>query len=193
MKNQGITALLEAHAAGDGRALGRLFELAYGELIRLARGQRRRGGAPLTLDSRALVHEAYLRLAGGQAGAGRHREHFLAVAARAMRHALVDHVRALGRAKRGGDRVRVTLTHGAAVESFEPERLLALHQALERLATLEPRLVQVVECRYFLGLSEAETASALGVSLRTIQRDWRAASLWLARELAARPAGEEPA
>jgi DNA-directed RNA polymerase specialized sigma24 family protein len=87
----------------------------------------------------------------------------------------------------------VTLTHGAAVESFEPERLLALHQALERLATREPRLVQVVECRYFLGLSEAETASALGVSLRTIQRDWRAASLWLARELAARPAGEEPA
>lgn len=177
-----LTALLEAHARGDGAALGRVFEVVYGELRRLARSQRRRDRSA-TLQTTALVHEAFLKLQGGEAGAGRHRGQFLAVAARAMRHILVDHARSVMREKRGGGAARVELEDGAAAVERDAEQVLAVNQALERLEAIEPRLVRIVECRHFVGLSETETADAVGVSLRTVQRDWRAASLWLRREL----------
>lgn len=179
-----VTRLLEAYAGGDEAAFGRLFDCIYGELKRVARGQRHRlPGAGATLGTTALVHEAYLKLAGGDAGAGRNRGHFLAIAARAMRHILVDHARHVGRVKRGGGLARVALDEADAMLLPEAERLLALDQALARLQAIEPRLVRTVECRHFLGLTEEETAAALGVSLRTVQRDFRAASLWLKREL----------
>lgn len=186
-----ITQLLEAHARGDRDAFARLYESVYEELRRLARGQRRRlPGAGQTLDTTALVHEAYLKLVGGEARAGCNRGHFLAVAASAMRHILVDHGRAVSRAKRGGDRERTTLEPGSLAVEWQAEEILAVDRALEKLATVEPRLVRVVECRHFLGLTEAETAEALGSSLRTVQRDFRAASVWLKRELGQAPAGE---
>jgi len=187
-----ITQLLDAHARGDEGAFARLFERIYGELRRLARGQRHRlPGAGVTLDTTALVHEAYLKLAGGDANAGRNRDHFLAIAASAMRHILVDHARGVRRSKRGGDLERTTLEPSSAVVEWHAERVLAVDRALEKLETVEPRLVRVVECRHFLGLSEAETAETLGRSLRSIQRDFRAASLWLQRELGdGGPAGE---
>jgi len=179
-----ITQLLEAHARGDRDAFGRLFETIYAELRRIARGQRYRlPGAGDTLDTTALVHEAYLKLAGGDAGAGRNRGHFLAIAASAMRHILVDHARGLRREKRGGGLERTTLEPASAVVEWQAEKVLAVDRALAKLEALEPRLVRVVECRHFLGLSESETAEALGRSLRTVQRDFRAASLWLQREL----------
>ena len=188
-----VTMLLAAHAAGDATALGRVFELVYGELRRLARSQRR-GNRALTLETTALVHEAYVKLQGGEAVAGAHRGQFFAVAAHAMRHILVDHARALLRDKRGGGLARVELADGVAAVASDAERVLAVNLALEKLEKLEPRLVKVVECRHFVGLSEEETAAAVGVSLRTVQRDWRAASLWLRRELsgAAAAAAAEP-
>ncbi len=191
LEPQAITQLLEAHARGDSAAFPRLFEQIYGELKQIARGQRfRLPGAAASLNTTALVHEAYLKLAGGRAGAGSNRGHFLAIAASAMRHILVDHARSLRRGKRGGDLARTTLEADSAVVEREAEDVLAVDRALDKLKGLEPRLVQVVECRHFLGLTEAETAEALNVSLRTVQRDFRAASLWLQRELGvpARPA-----
>lgn len=181
-----ITGLLEAYAEGDVAALGRVFELVYAELRRLARSQRRRN-RQASVETTALVHEAFLKLQGGAAAVGRHRAQFLAVVARAMRHILVDHARSVMRDKRGGGLARVELGQEAPAADRDAERVLAVNQALERLEEIEPRLVRVVECRHFVGFSEVETAAALGVSPRTVQRDWRVASLWLKREL-----GDEP-
>jgi RNA polymerase sigma factor (TIGR02999 family) len=177
-----ITTLLEAHARGERGALDRLFEAVYDELRRVARAQkRRRPGA--AFDTVELVHELYLKLAAGDAALGGNREHFLAIAASAVRHLLVDQAKAAKRAKRGGGARHVTLSRADGPIDVDIERVLAIDGALERLARLEPRLARVVECRWFVGFSEAETAGLLGVSLSTVQRDWRAASKWLAREL----------
>lgn len=180
-----VTSLLDAHARGEAQALDQLFEVIYDELRRAARAQRRRQPAAPSLDTVELVHELYLKLEGGDASLGRNREHFLAIAARAMRHLLVDHARTARRAKRGGGAVRVTLSRADSAIEVEIDKIVAVDRALGRLKELEPRLVRVVECRYFLGLSEPETAAVVGVSLSTVQRDWRAASKWLARELGA--------
>lgn len=169
-----VTRLLLARADGDPEALPQLFEVVYGELRRIARSRRRK--SPTPLDTTELVHEAYLKLAAGPDGTlARDSSHFLAVAALAMRHIVVDLARARSREKRGGDRHHTDLDGKDLAQASHAERVLAVDQALHRLADDEPRLAAVVECRYFGGLSEEETATALGVSVRTVQRDWRSA------------------
>ena len=175
-----ITVLLNRMSTGDQDAQAELMELVYPELSRLARRQRRRSD-PMATRTTGLVNEAYLRLVGRGADYA-DREHFLAVAATAMRHVLVDHARSRQRLKRGGDRRSTTLGDGPAVMN-DLDLVLAIHEALDGLGAIDPRLVQVVECLYFAGLTGEETADALGVSLRTVRRMWRAAQTWLRREL----------
>lgn len=167
---------------GDG---GSLFEQAYGELRRLAARELRRERSDHTLQPTALVHEAFLRLAGADV-AWADRAHLLAVAARAMRRVLVDHARRQGAARRPDRRDRTVLDdlEGEAVAAAPPhEEVLAVHVALDRLAALDPRQAQVVELRYFGGLTVEETAAALEVSIPTVVREQRAARAWLAAEL----------
>jgi RNA polymerase sigma factor (TIGR02999 family) len=178
-----ITSLLLAHGRGASGAFDRLVPLVYDDLRRLARAQLRRLRVGESLDTAGLVHEAYLRLVDQTQTNWKDRGHFLAVSALAMRQILIDYARARQRAKRGGDAQRVTLDDDAAITRHASE-LIELDQALERLGAIDPRLVQVVECRHFAGYSEEETASALGVSLRTAQRDWLKARAWLRQELA---------
>lgn len=179
-----ITQLLRARAGGDPDALPEIFEVVYAELRRIARSRRRK--SPTPLDTTELVHEAYLKLAAGPDGTlARDRSHFLAVSALAMRHIVVDLARAESRDKRGGNLVRTELDEERLAAVGHAERVLAVDQALGLLAQKEPRLAAVVECRYFGGLSEAETALALDVSERTVQRDWRTAKAKLKKVLAA--------
>jgi RNA polymerase sigma factor (TIGR02999 family) len=177
-----VTNLLLAHGRGAEGAFDRLVPLVYDDLRRLARAQLRRLRGGDTLDTAGLVHEAYLRLVDQTRATWRDRGHFLAVSALAMRQILIDYARSRQRAKRGGDAQRVTLDDEMAV-TRQATHLIELDQALERLAAVDPRLVRVVECRHFAGYSEEETASALGVSLRTAQRDWLKARAWLRQEL----------
>ncbi len=170
-----VTMLLEAVEAGDGGALERLFPLVYEDLHRVARRQLDREGGGHTLQTTALVHEAYLKLAGGTVSATS-RAHFLAIAARAMRQVLVDYARRRKAAKRGGGVISVTLGDQAQPTDTSAEDLLALNEALEQL---EPRQRQVIECRFFGGMEEKDIAAALGVSERTVRRDWVKARAWL--------------
>jgi len=180
-----ITRLVAAANGGDGDASQRLLQLLYGELERLARRQLAGHRRSTLLDTSDLVHEAYLKLAGGAALPEGGRGHLLAVAARAMRQIAIDHARARAAQKRGGGLKPVTLDENHAMAVGPDADLLALDQALDRLADLNPRLARVVECRYFAGLTEEETATALEVSVRTAQRDWLKARGWLRREMGA--------
>jgi RNA polymerase sigma-70 factor, ECF subfamily len=180
-----VTRMLEQLRGGDPGAADRLLPLIYHELRQAAGRALRREQPGHTLQATELAHEAYLRLAGAAAGPWESRSHFLAVAARAMRQVLVDHARRRNAAKRGGGWERITLGSAAAASEVSPDELLALDDALERLGALEPRLRSVVEVRYFGGLTERETAEALGVTERTVQRDWARARAWLHKELAA--------
>jgi RNA polymerase sigma factor (TIGR02999 family) len=173
----GITDLLVAHQQGAPDAFDDLVRLVYDDLRRLARAQRRRLPGEM-LDTTELVHEAYVRLVDRTPTRWRNRGHFWAVSALAMRQILVDHARRRQRQKRGGGVPHAVLDVQDAA-AHESARLLDLDLALQRLAAVSPRLVRVVECRYFAGLSEEETAEALGVSLRTAQRDWLKARAWL--------------
>lgn len=183
-----VTQLLAALRRGgserDG-ALDRLFPLVYAELRRAADYllQRERDGH--TLQPTALVHEAFLKLSSGAAVDAHGRAHFIGIAARAMRQVLVDHARRRAAEKRGGGQF-VTLGDEAAVEETgaDAETLLAIHEALEELNGLEPRLAKVVELRFFGGLGEAEVATVLDVTTRTVQRDWAKARAWLHVRLA---------
>lgn len=179
-----ITQLLRAHADGDQRAFDQLFSAVYAELRRLAHGQRRWAGARDTVNTTGLVHEAYLKLMEGQGAALRDRQHFFALAARIMRQVLVDYAKSQRREKRGGNRQRVDTDLDQLAVQEQADLILAVDQALERLSLVDQRLTQVVECRYFAGLSEKETADTVGVSVATVQRCWQAAKTWLGRELA---------
>jgi len=184
-----VTQLLGALRAGDRGALDRLVPLVYDELTRIARLQLRGAGRGRTLNTVALVHEAYLKLAGADGLEPHDRNHLLSVSARAMRQVIVDFARSKAAQKRGGGAHPVTLDeHVIAVEE-QAEALLDLDRALERLAAHDPRIARIVECRYFAGLSEEETAEALGMSLRTAQREWKRARAWL-REALSEPAAE---
>ena len=178
-----ITELLLAHGGGDAAALDRLVPLVYDDLRRIARGQLRRRRPGDTLNTTGLVHEAYVRLVDQTRASWRDRGHFFAVSAIAMRQIVVDHARRRMRAKRGGDRVTVPLDDVQEPAAREAGRILEIDEALEKLAKVDRRLVQVVECRYFAGLTEEETAAALGVSVRTAQREWFKARAWLRQEL----------
>ena len=160
-----------------------LIDALYSDLRRVAHRERRRVGASETMRTTALVHEAYLKLYQG--GQWRDRAHFLGCAAMAMRQALVQHARARCAAKRGGGIAAVALEEADGVLAEPEENVVALDEALERLEKLNPRLARVVECRYFAGYTEAETAAALQVTERTVQRDWVKAKALLYEALGA--------
>lgn len=175
-------AALTASRRGDTVAFSRAYEAAYEELKRLARGQLRRLRPGQTLTTTALVHEAFVKLAQGEVEA-QDRVHFLSLAARAMRQILVDYARQRGSTKRGGDLRPSSLDPDAiGVEALAGE-LLEIDVALTRLESLDERLARIVECRFFGGMTEEELAEALGVTARTVRRDWQKARAFLYREL----------
>ncbi len=177
-----LTGLLVEWREGDQAALDRLMPLVYDQLRRIAHRyvQRERDGH--TLQTSALVNEAYLRLAD-QKVVWQNRAHFFAVTARVMRHILIDHARRRRYAKHGGDVRQVPIDEAAAMSLERAAELIALEEALDELAQLDQRKGHVVELRYFGGLSLEETAEALDISLMTVRRDWRAAKAWLYRRL----------
>ena len=171
--------------SGTRLSLDRLLPLVYEELRAIAHRQLAVRGGGGTLQTTGLVHEAYLKLVDHSRAEERDRAHFLALASVAMRHVLVDCAKARVRLKRGGEQQRVTLDEQKIAVDDQPEALLQLHEAMNRLAQLQPRLAQVVECRFFGGLTEDEIAEALGVTVRTVQRDWAKARMLLRHELEA--------
>ena len=178
-----LTGLLIEWRQGDKAALDKLTPLVYDELRRIAHRyvQRERDGH--TLQTTALVNEAYLRLAGQQKIEWQNRAHFFAVTAQVMRHILIDHARRRHFAKRGGEAQHVPLEDAAAMSQQRAAELVALDEALDELAKLDPRKGRVVELRYFGGLSLEETAEVLEISPMTVRRDWRAAKAWLYRRM----------
>ncbi len=186
-----VSRLLAAVRAGDEVARDRLFELVYADLRRLAHRElaRRRGA---TLSTTALVHEAYLKLDRLGGWSPRDRGHFLALASRAMRQILVDAARSRLADKRGGGALRLSLDEHEIAVDDQAEELLAVHAALEKLAGAEPDLARLVEWRFFGGYSVEEIAEAMGVSGRTVKRDWRTARAFLYRELGGEPVPVAP-
>jgi len=178
-----ITRLLARLRGGDDDALDRLMPIVYAELRAIARGLLRGERQDHTLEPTALVHEAYVRLVGDGTPLS-DRRHFFAIAARAMRRVLIEHARARRRKKRGGDAARVPLTENlAGPTAGDPIDLLALDEAMTRLEAQDPRKARVVELIYFAGLNATEAAEVLGVTRRTVERDWQYARAWLLREL----------
>jgi RNA polymerase sigma factor (TIGR02999 family) len=179
-----ITRLLRQHLAGEAEAFDRLVPLVYERLREIARRQLRRQSSAQTLDTTALVHEAYLQLVDETGVSWQDRSHFYAITARAMRRIVVDHVRQRVALKRGGGQAALEIDEdvvGGAVG--EAELVIAVDRALDSLSAFNDRLSRLVECRFFAGMTEEETAEALGISLRTVQRDWIRAQAWLRREL----------
>ena len=185
---QGITQLLQAWGNGDQQALEKLIPLVYRELHRLAERYMADERPGHTLQTTALVNEAYLRLVGVRGVTWQNRAHFFAICASTMRRILVDFARARQYQKRGGDVVAVTIEDALEVSDKPGVDLVALDDALNGLAKLDPRKTHVVELRFFSGLSVEETAEALNISPETVMRDWKFARVWLARELS----GKEP-
>jgi len=177
-----VTLFLSKIREGDEAALRQLFDAVYADLRQRAHQQIRRNPASPTLNTTALVHEAFIKLASG-ASSFDDRSHFYHAAARAMRQILIDHARRRRAAKRGGGVAPFSLDVEQVAVEDHAEELLALDEALERLAVEDPRLVRVVELRFFAGLSVQETGTAMAVSERTVKRDWRLARAFLYREL----------
>jgi RNA polymerase sigma-70 factor (ECF subfamily) len=175
-----VTQLLAAHRNGDREVFDRLVPLVYDELRRIAASYVSREREGHSVQPTALVNEAYLRLVQAEDLGFENRSHFFGIAARLMRQILVDHARRRGAQRRGGHRHRVTLTEGVALEHGERDvDLLMLDDALTRLAAKDAHLAEIVDLRYFGGLSVEETAEALGVSPRTVKREWAVARVWL--------------
>lgn len=187
-----ITGLLKRAAAGSQEAFDAVFPLLYSELRRIAAREMRRERPGQTLQTTALVHEAYLRLIKDASLSFANRAHFLGIAARAMREILIERARARAARKRGGESVRITFDEQTLRTPGAPVDVLALDDALRRLARLDERHARVVELRYFGGLSVEETAAAMGLSPATVKRAWTLARAWLYRELAPRD-GPRPA
>jgi len=186
-----VTQLLSAASRGDRQAAEKLLPLVYEELRKLARARMGHLAPGQTLQPTALVHEAYLKVVGEADPGWDHRGHFFAAAAQAMRDILVDQARRRASLKRGGDRRRVDAEQ--AEPTIEPpvEDVLAVHEALERLEAEDPRKRRLINLRYFAALSNEETAAALGVSVGTVERDWRYVRAWLKRELGATDTGPD--
>ena len=180
-----VTELLVKARAGDSAALAHVFPLIYEELRRLAKQQLQREPDGHTLSPTALVHEAYMRLIDYSRMEWNGRSHFLAVASTAMRRILVDHARSHRSNKRGGALKRVPIESVELGTEERAELLIAVDEALVRLKEIEPRQAQVVECRFFGGMTEDETAEALGIGVRTAKRDWAKAKVWLQKEVGA--------
>jgi len=175
--------VLAAHGSGKDR-LGETFGFAYADLQSLARAQLARLRPGETLDTVALIHEAYLRMVDQSRVTWKDRAHFFAYSASVMRSVIVDHARRKSAAKRGSGITHLSLDEGAVASAEQPEMILALDDALRQLSSIDPRLEKVVDCRFFGGMTESETASAVGVSERTIRRDWKRARGWLYAHLA---------
>jgi RNA polymerase sigma factor (TIGR02999 family) len=178
-----VTRILGDMAAGKRDASAELLPLVYEQLRRAAQQSMAQERVGHTLSATALVHEAYVRLVGDQDAKWDGRGHFYAAAAEAMRRILIEHARGRGRVKRGGGRQRVPLSVVDLAAEQDPEQILALDAAIERLAVEDGRLAEIVRLRFYAGLSVEETAAALGVSDRTVKRDWAFARAWLQREL----------
>jgi RNA polymerase sigma factor (TIGR02999 family) len=177
-----VTSLLSAIGQGERDALGKLYELLYPELHRLAHSRIRRSGDFTLLDTTSLLHESYLRFEQSGAMAIADRGKFMAYAAQVMRSVVVDVIRRRRSERHGGDAVHVELDdelHGAPAHNERDDEVLRVHESLAELGAIDPRLVQVVEMRYFAGMTEPEIADALGVAVRTVARDWEKARLFL--------------
>ena len=180
---QEVTQMLLDWSKGDQQALARLIPVVYGELRRLASRNLRRERADHTLQTTALIHEAYLKLIKQRNVRWQNRAHFFGIAAQLMRRILVDHARTRHRAKRGGAAMRVPLEEVVVAAEGLNINLVSLDEALTRLAAVDPRQDRIVELRFFGGLSVEETAEVLGVSAATVKNDWSVAKAWLHREL----------
>lgn len=178
-----ITALLRAHHEGNDEAFNRLVPLVYNQLKVIARQRIAKGGAPELPGRTTLAHEAYIQLAAERGVPWQNRAHFFAVCSRVMRRIVVDHARRRGAAKRGAGNPDLTLEPERLGSGPPTETILAVDEVLDRLAELDSRLVRVVECRFFSGMTEEETAEALEVSVRTVQRSWTRARAWIQKEL----------
>ncbi|MHC5212604.1 MAG: ECF-type sigma factor [Planctomycetota bacterium] len=178
------TLLLEQSSEGRREAADKLMLLVYDELHALAHRQLGREASELTLQTTALVHEAYLRLIDQRRVEWKGRTHFYAIGAQALRRALVDHARGRKREKRGGGRMRLELKDDVALDRGRSEDVLAVDEALDRLAALDARQARIVELRFFGQLDVAAVAEEVGVSKRTVEADWTAAKAWLRREIA---------
>lgn len=181
-----LTKMLMEWRNGDRDAGNRLFAAAYQELRRLAEWHFQRECEGLTMQATAIVHELYLKLFGDEVVDWQDRAHFFAVAAQQIRRLLIDHARARHAEKRGGGRMRLSLTEINGVAAPADEDLLELDEALSRLQALDPRAAGIVELRYFGGLTEKEAAEVVGISVATLKRDWEFARVWLTRQLASR-------
>lgn len=181
-----ITQLLENAGAGDGRVRSELFARIYSELRQIAGACMRGERGDHTLQPTALVAEAYLRLTGGRPVSWQSKAHFFSSAGRVMRQILVEHARARNAAKRGGTLQRLGLDDSLAVAQRDPARMIEIDEALDCLAGIDERAVQVVELRFFAGLSIEEAANTLSVSAKTVKRDWEFARVWLEQQLRAR-------
>ena len=178
-----ITRLLGAFGNGEPEAESRLMKLTYRELRKIAAGHLRRERSARSLQTTDLVHEAYLRLVDQAATPWRDRAHFFQIAAHVMRQILVDRARKRHAGKRGGGVVQISLDRALDIAEAQPEDLLVLEEALTRLEQVDSRQCQVVEMRFFAGMSEDEIAAVLGVSARTVNREWRMARAWLYKEV----------
>jgi RNA polymerase sigma factor (TIGR02999 family) len=179
-----ITTLLQAAKSGDDQAAGRVVSLLYAELHRLARSRLRRSGDITLLDTTSLVHESYLRIQQAGKPDFADRKHFLAYAAKAMRTIVIDIARAAQADRRGGGALQVTLNTAIGDSlAVEEDEILRVHEALDELAAVDERLGRLVEMRYFGGLTEVEIAECLGVTERTVQRDWQKARMFLSMAL----------
>jgi len=180
---QNITELLVGYGRGDKEALDQLMPVVYDELRRQAARYLRREQAGNTLQTTALIHEAYVRLVDQRNVQWQNRAHFFGIAAQMMRRILVDHARAKKRVKRGGSDVRVSLGDETVAVKGQDLDLIALDEALERLAQIDEQQSRVVELRFFSGLTVEETAEVMGISKATVKRDWSMAKAWLHREI----------
>lgn len=185
------TQLLHRLGQGDAAAAEQLLPLVYDELHRLAGRMMQKERADHTLQATALLHEAFLRLCGSEASFD-DRQHFLRVASKAMRNVLVDHARAHKAQKRGGEKQQVDLDLAGVFALDHGDGILAVDETLSRLSAMDPQLAQIVELRFFGGLENQAIADALGTSLRSVERGWRTARAWLARELAIQEQRDTP-
>lgn len=180
--NNKIEELLAAIDRGDENAMSELIAAIYPELKRLAHFQMAGERSNHTLNTTAIVHEAYIRLAAGNEG-WKDRKHFLRAAATVMRHLLVDHARKRNAAKRGDGKAPLELDDNRIVTDDDTVAVLALDNAMKEVVAIDPRLEHIIECRYFAGLSVADTAEALGMAVRTVERDWQRARGYLLRAM----------
>lgn len=182
MSSGDVTLLLQRAGSGDAEALSSVYHVLYQELQQIARAQLNRYGSQ-TLNTVGLINESFLKLVEQERVALENRSHFLAVSSRAMRHILVDYFRKRRAEKRGGPNPNVTLVEDAVAGSARDDDVLALDEALSRLQDQNERLAQVVECKFFGGMTYEEIAAGLGLSARTVRQDWKKAKAWLTLEM----------